>query len=493
MCSRIGPPSIRLPALSPGWYEHDADRIWWAGVVQIIREMLADSGVDPKAIAGVGVSALGPDVLPVDDAGRPLRPGILYGIDTRAFAEIDSIKQQFGAQFIFERTGTELSAQSMTPKILWLKRHEPEIYARTHKMHTASGYLVFKLTGEEVIDYGTGMSLSPIIDVKTLQADDQICRAMGIDPDLLPRLVSTADVAGVVTDAAAAETGLAAGTPVIGGCMDGNAEAVSVGTMEPGDGALTYGSTMCLVLAVQNARPNPSLFFGPNVDRGAYVMAAATATSASITRWFRDNFSQVELDRQLNGGPNAYQQLSEAAAAVPPGAEGLLMLPYFAGERTPLWDTQARGLLVGLTLAHSRAHVYRAILEATAFSLRHNIDEMLRGGAQIKRIVSTGGGTRSRLWTQIISDVTGYSQELAESPYGSPYGGAYLAGKAVGLFKDYEPLRNQWVKIVRRVEPNPRLKPLYDRYYEVYRSVYTHVKEDMHALADLARRSPEEC
>ena len=477
----------------PGWYEHDADRIWWAGVVQIIRQMLADSGVDPKAIAGIGVSALGPDVLPVDEAGRPLRPAILYGIDTRAFAEIDWIKQRFGARYIFERTGTELSAQSMTPKILWLKRHEPEIYARTRKMHTASGYLIFKLTGEDVIDYGTGMSFSPAIDVATLQVDEEIFRAMGIEPELMPRPAFTTDVAGEVTAAAAAETGLAVGTPVIAGCMDGNAEAVSVGAMEPGDAALTYGSTMCLVLSLQGAHSHPSLFSGPNVERGAYVMAAATATSASITRWFRDNFAPVELDGQLHGGPNAYQQLSEAAATVPPGAEGLLMLPYFAGERTPLWDSQARGLIVGLTLAHSRAHVYRAILEATALSLRHNIDEMRQAGVEIKRIVSTGGGTRSRLWTQIISDVTGYPQELAESPYGSPYGGAYLAGRAVGLFKDYEPLRNQWVKIVRRIEPNPRLKPLYDRYYAIYRNVYTHVKEDMHALADLARRSPDEC
>ena len=477
----------------PGWYEHDADQIWWAGTVQIIRALLAESGVDPRDIAGVGVSALGPDVLPVDEAGRPLRPGILYGIDTRAFAEIEEMKQQFGARFIFERTGSELSAQSMSPKVVWLKRHEPEVYARTYKIHTASGYLVFKLTGEHVIDYGTAMSMGPIIDIAEYQVDAGLCRAMGIEPDLIPRLGFPTDVAGQVTAAAAAETGLAAGTPVIFGCMDGVAEAMSVGTTETGDAGLTYGSTMCLILSLREVRLHPSLFFAPAWDRGTYEMAAATATAASITRWFRDNFARGEWAAQLQGGPNAYQQLSVAAATTPPGAEGLLMLPYFAGERTPLWDTEARGLIVGLTLSHSYAHVYRAILEATAFSLRHNIDAMREVGTAPKRIVATGGGTRSDLWTQIISDVTGYPQELAESPYGSPFGSAYMAGRAVGIFKDYEPLRNEWVKIVRRVEPNPALAALYDRYYRVYLDLYPRARDTMHTLADLARRTPEQC
>jgi xylulokinase len=477
----------------PGWYEHDADQIWWGDTVRVIRALLDQAGIQPADIAGVGLSALCPDMLPVDADGRPLRPAILYGIDTRTDAEIDWINRQLGTDFIFRKSGNTLSAQSVTPKALWFKRHEPELYARTHKIHGASSYLLYKMTGEHAVDFGIATFYTPVLDIRTHKWDEDVCRAIGIDPDLLPRVDYGVSIAGKVTLRAAAETGLTAGTPVITGSCDASAEVVSVGALTPGDGGLTYGSTICLLVATKEINPHPSFSFFPHVIPDLYILGAGTATSASLTRWFRDNFGHVEMETERLLGLNAYHLLSDEAAQVPAGSEGLVVLPYFAGERTPIWDTQARGCILGLTLSHSRAHVYRALLEGTAYSVRHNLEVMAQTGTEVKRLISTGGGVRSALWTQIMSDVTGRPQEVADVPYGSPYGSAYMAGYGVGLFPDLRSLHQKWVKIARRVEPNPRLKPLYDQYYEVYRQTYEHVKENMHTLARLARSGETEC
>ena len=470
----------------PGWYEHDADKVWWGDFVQIVRAMLQEASIKGQDIVAVGQSTLMPDMLPVDDQGHPLRPGILYGIDTRAVAEIAYINEVFGPEFILEKAGNPVTAQSVGAKILWFKNHEPDLYARTRQFHNCSSYLILKLTGEYILDNGNAFFWTPLYDIHALQWDVQICHTLGIDPALLPRTAYCTEIAGHVTDRAAAETGLAAGTPIIVGCSDALAEVISAGVVYPGEAGLSYGSTMSMLVSETGLRSVPNLGVLPSVVPNIYITGSGTAAAAALTRWFRDNFGQVEMEAQRLLGLNAYHMLSDEAERIPPGSEGLVVLPYFAGERTPLWDAEARGMILGLTLSHSRAHIYRALLEATAYSQRHNLDVMAANGVEVKKIVSVGGGTRSHVWTQIVSDVTGIPQELALSPYGSPYGDAYLAGYAAGIFSDFETLRNRWVKIVRRVEPNPALKPLYDRYYQIYRRLYEPTKDAMHELARLS-------
>ena len=219
---------------------------------------------------------------------------------------------------------------------------------------------------------------------------------------------------------------------------------------------------------------------------GLWGTAVTMSASGALTRWFRDNFGQPELDAQARTGLNAYQLLRQEAEDIPPGSEGLLALPYFAGERAPIWDAQARGLILGLTLSHTRRHIYRALLESTALGLRHGLEEPLAAGAKITRIISTGGGTKAHAWTQIVSDVIGYDQDVLVKPYGAPYGDAYQAGMAVGLFKDLTPLHDVWVQKTLPVKWNPERKKVYDRYFEVYRGLYGKLKDDMHALAELA-------
>ncbi len=259
--------------------------------------------------------------------------------------------------------------------------------------------------------------------------------------------------------------------------------------MQPGDLMMMYGTTTFFILILDKlVAPNETLWHTPYAFPGLYDFEAGMATTGALTRWFRDNFAQQEMAAEKAGGPSAYAVLTKEAEAVPPGCEGLVILPYFSGERTPLNDPQARGVIAGLSLAHGRGHLYRAIQEAIAFGVAHNMEAMQAAGAQLRRAVAVGGGTKSELLLQIVSDVTGIEQELPAQTIGAAYGDAFLAGLATGLVQ-MQDLESQWVRIARRFVPDPQRRELYQEYYRIYRDLYPHTKEDMHALAELGARA----
>jgi xylulokinase len=469
----------------PGWFEHDADKIWWADLVKITQALIAQSGADAKEIAAVGVSALCPEMLPVDSDGRPLRKAILY-CDCRAQKQIDEINRRLGEERIVDTAVNALSTHYIGPKILWFRENEPSLFNRTHRVFSGVSYLVFKLTGAFVVDYVEAKDYSPLFNVEQKDWDKAICQELGISRELLPDTQWATDVAGTVTAQAAKETGLAQGTPVITGTCDSFAEGLSVGAVEEGDASLLYGTTMGMGLVLDHLVRHPAMFTGPGAIPNTYQIGFATSSSGALTTWFRDNFGQVERAAEAKLGISAYSLLSDQASEIRPGSEGLVVLPYFAGERSPINDSQARGLVIGLTLSHTRRHIYRALLEGIAYSLRHNLDILEGTGAEIRRIIATGGGTRSRLWPQIVSDVTGRDQDIAVQPYGSPYGDAFMAGYGAGVFKDLSPLREGWAPSTTRISHAPEKKSLYDRYYAVYLDLYEQNKAHMHQLADLS-------
>ena len=469
----------------PGWFEHDADAIWWADFKRICRALIAETGAPAGEIAAVGVSALCPDMLPVDENGRPLRKGILY-CDSRAQVQHEQIIDRFGDERILEMTGHRLSTSSIGPKMLWFRDNEPALFDRTRKVYSATSYIIFKLTGESVVDYMHAPFYDPMFDIRRMDWDLGVCEELGLSPELLPALRWATDVAGGVTRDSAAETGLAEGTPVITGTCDGTAEGLSVGAVREGEASLLYGTTMGLAVMSDSVRTHPALVVLPGAIPNTYRTAFAMSASGALTTWFRDNFGQVEQEVEAQLGINAYALLSAQGSDVPPGSEGLIVLPYFAGERSPIYDPLARGLILGLTLSHTRKHVYRALLEGVAYSLRHSLEMLVGTGVKVKRIIATGGGTRNRLWTQIVSDVIGKDQEIAVQPFGSPYGDAFMAGYGVGIFKDVSPLRTGWASETSRVEHNPETKRVYDKYYAVYRELYETNKDHMHALAQLS-------
>jgi xylulokinase len=467
----------------PGWAEQDADAIWWSDFVTICQKLLSStfSGED---VGAVGVSAIGPCMLPVDKDGKPLRLGVLYGIDTRATEEIAWLTATFGEEAIFDLGGMALTSQAIGPKILWLKRNEPEHFARTHKVLTASSYLIYRLTGEYVIDKHTGSHFNPLVDIKSIEWDDRFAEPI-IDLDRLPRLLWSTEISGEVTEAGGRETGLKPGTPVSAGAVDAAAEAVSVGVEQPGDMMIMYGTTMFFINVTDRPVPDPSMWATGYCFPGSYDIAAGMATSGALTRWFRDQFGRDEVEAESRGGESAYAALADAAAAIAPGAEGLVCLPYFSGERTPINDPDARGVFAGLTLSHTRAHFYRAILEGTAFGVRHNLEAMQAMGAAPRRMVAVGGGAKNRVWLQIVSDVSGVPQIVPRRTIGASLGDAFLAGLATGIIPDRAALQRDWVHIDTVLKPNAALAKLYDEYYRVYRGLYENAKDDLHELARL--------
>ena len=450
----------------PGWVEHDADTVWWQDFRALAAELLADLP-DGETLAGVGVSGIGPCLLPADADSRPLRPAILYGVDTRAGEQIAELTARYGEDEIMRRCGSALTSQALGPKFAWVRQREPETYARMRRWYMASSYLAHRLTGAYVLDHHSASQCDPLYDLRERAWIDEWCEqvAPGLE---WPRLVWPSDVVGEVTGEAARETGIPAGTPVVAGTIDAWAEGTGVGATGAGDLMLMYGTTMFLVNVVAEPVPDVRLWSTAGAFDGTYCLAAGMATSGAITAWLRD----------LTGAD--YPTLTEEAAQLPAGAEGLLMLPYFAGERTPVFDPDARGVVAGLTLRHGRAHLYRAALEATAYGVRHNLAAMREAGGDLRRLVAVGGGARE-LWTSIVSDVTGLAQDVPRHTIGAAYGDTFLAAVGTGLARPADIA--SWNPIETTVAPDPDRSRAYDALYEHYLGLYPATRDTVHALA----------
>jgi xylulokinase len=456
----------------PGWVEHDAEEIWWKDFTSICSELLEKAD---GPVAALCVSGIGPCLLPADADGRPLRPGILYGVDTRASREVQELTERYGNEKVIEVCGNPLTSQSVGPKILWLIRNEPDVWERTRYVFMAHTFIAHRLTAEYVLDHVSASMCEPLYDVRhhAWMSDWVQEVAPGLE---LPRLGWTTQVAGEVTQEAAAETGLPAGIPVTFGATDAWTEAVSVGVREPGALLVMYGSTMTLIEVAREPLPTPKLWSTAGCFPDTHVLAGSMSTSGSITKWLRD----------LLGG-TSFEELTAEATRVAPGSGGLLVLPYFAGERTPISDPDARGVICGLTLSHGRGHVYRALLEATAFGTKHLLEAMHEAGGEADRYVAVGGGTKGGLWTQIVSDVTGEPQQLAEQTIGASYGDALVAGIASGLLN----AGADWTNITDTVEPNPNNRDIYEQLYGYYKDLYPATRPIAHSLAGMQRAVPD--
>ena len=460
----------------PGWAEQDAERVWWGDVIKICHRLLDGSPYRGKDVAGIALSAIGPCMLPLDAQGKPLRPGILYGVDTRATAEIEYLNQKLGEENIFQFSGMVFTSQAVGPKILWMRNNEPDLWKKVDYITTASSYLVYRLTGEKVIDRHTASHYMPLIDIKGLEWSDRFAEEI-IELEKLPRLAWSDELAGYVSLTGEEETGLEAGTPVAVGAVDALSEAISVGVVNPGDLMIMYGSTAFFILVLDSPTPDKRMWTVAGAFKGQYNLAAGMATTGSLTRWFRD-----ELARELSE-ETAYATLFAETANIEPGSGGVLVLPYFSGERTPISDPKARGVIAGLTLSHRREHLYRAILEGVAYGIRHNLDTFNSIGAKANRVVAVGGGTKSTTWLQIVSDVAGITQSVPNVTIGASYGDAFLAGLVSGILKR-ENLKD-WVRESAEIHPNPKNHLKYEVLYQDYLELYTRNRDILHRLSAL--------
>jgi xylulokinase len=447
----------------PGFAEHRAREDWWDDFTYLSRKLLADSRIAPGDVKAVGASAIGPCMLPVDAAGEPLMNAVLYGVDTRAALEIDELTQRIGEEVLLDRCGNALTSQSVGPKILWLKRNAPDIFARTHKILTSTSFLVHRLTGAYVIDHYTAANSSPLYLAEERQWSDALAADI-VELDRLPDLAWTTDIVGEVTREAAGETGLAPGTKVIAGTVDAAAEALSVGVLASGDMMLMYGSTIFVILVTAERVRDRRLWYAPWLFPHQHAAMAGLATSGTLTHWFRETMAR-ELDPA-----SAVAALAAEAESSPPGAHGLVLLPYFSGERTPIHDPHAKGMIFGLDLTHKRADLFRAVLEGIAYGTNHIIETYLDVGQDPKAILAVGGGTKNRVWAQATSDISGKTQQLREKTFGASYGDAFLAALAIGEARPED--IESWNPKVSEITPDPANEPIYRKGYALYRELY---------------------
>ena len=456
----------------PGWAEHRPREDWWDDFTYISRKLLAESRVMPASIKAIGCSAIGPCMLPVDVDGEPLMNAVLYGVDGRAAKEVAELTEAIGEDVLLDRCGNALTSQSVGPKILWLKRNRPDIFGKAHKILTSTSYLVHKLTGVYVIDHYTAANFSPLYRVDERAWSTTLCDDI-IDVDTLPELAWSADIVGQVTRKAAAETHIAEGTPVIAGTIDAAAEALSIGVLDSGDMMVMYGSTIFIIMLTETRNCDPRLWYAPWLFEHQHAAMSGLATSGTLTHWFRDQFAR-DLDPDT-----AFLQLAAEAELSPPGANGLILLPYFSGERTPIHDPHAKGCLFGLNLTHTRGDIYRAFLEGIACGTNHIIETYLDAGQEPRAVLAVGGGTKNRVWAQATSDISGQTQIVREKTVGASYGDAFLAALAVGDVRTTD--IEAWNPVASEFVANPAHGDVYQRQYGVFRDLYP-------ATGDLMKR-----
>jgi xylulokinase len=413
----------------------------------------------------------------VDRHLNPLRKAILYGIDCRATKEIEYLENKLGKRQIFDRFGTPLTTQSAGAKVLWIKNNEPEIYAKTDKFVTGSTYLAAKLTRRVVIDRYTAATWVPLYGVeKEDWCDDllDICRR-----DQLAECRWSHEVIGAVHEAAARETGLAEGTKVTAGTADASAEAFSVGVLEPGDMMLMYGSSVFIIHVVGHYAKDERLWAGPYLFPGTYALAAGMSCAGTLTRWFRDNFAGDIVKKAADAHVNSYAELAKLAEGIAAGSDGLIVLPYFSGERTPINDPEAKGVIFGLNLLHTREHIYKAILEGVGYGIGQHFAIFDELGIETRKIMAVGGGVKNAGWLQIVSDIAGKEQRLTCNSVGAAFGDALLAALGSGFYRNADDI-SALIREKSVVKPNRENHEAYKPCTDRYRRLYLATKELMH-------------
>lgn len=478
----------------PGWSEHDAPR-YWEAFCRLVRQAVRQAHADPHEIRGVAVSSALPSMVLVDADGNPL-PRAYNLMDRRATAEVEWLREHVGAERIFEVTANRLEDHPSLVNLLWERNHRPERFATVAKALTIDGFVSYRLTGQATVNYSAAAFYGVAYDLLRRRFDDELLASVQLDPALLPRLVRCEEVVGEVTSQAAAECGLIPGTPVAGGQVDCNAGWLQGGAVEPGDIQMNLGTCGNFGIVhrdrefLRSESAAASINFAYTVDSDdTYITVPTTTTGGQTLRYLRDQFSPVELQTERMLGVDSYDLLNLAAQQVAPGCDGLLFLPYLMGERTPIWDANARGVIFGLSLNHTKGHLVRAAMEGVAFALYSSFEALAGAGLKVNYpLVLNEGGAKSLLWRRIITDVFNVETVLLKRRTGAPFGDAILAGVATGVFDDFSVAR-QWSQTVEPMAPDAETHVRYLEQFALFKQVYQHLKADFTDLARLRGRS----
>lgn len=474
----LGQHEYPIQHLHPGWAEQDPED-WWKAVCMAIRQVLQEIPQGPQRIAGAAVSSQAPTMLPLNRNGEPVRPALIW-MDRRAEAEAATLKERLGEEFIETVTGNRADPYYVASKLLWYKRNEPDKFAQTDVFVQANGYISYRLTGHYSID-NVHAALLQLRDWQSGTWSTELCEACGVEPRQFPPIHPGHHILGEVTSEASEATGLAPGTPVMVGTVDGSAAALEAGALESGIAAEMTGTSTVLLMPNDRAAIEPVFIAMPHCIPDKYLLLGAMAASGASLRWYRDQFGAIEMNASSQLGVDAYDMLTLQASQIPAGSQGVIFLPYMMGERSPLWHTNARGVFFGLSLMTPRGAIIRSILEGTAFALRHNLETAQEAGVPIHEIRSVGGGTRSHLWNQIKADVGAIL--IPHTSVGAPFADAFLVGMGLGVYKDIQGALNRMIQIKARYEPDLESHHVYTEMYGIFRTIYENFRGEFDRLA----------
>jgi len=472
----------------PGWAEQDPED-WWQATILAVRAALEEAGLKGTDIAAVGLSGQMHGVVLLDKARAVLRPSLIW-CDQRSQAQCDWITAQVGYDRLIRLVSNPALTGFSAPKLLWVRDNEPKVYERAAHFLLPKDFVRFRLTGEFATDVSDA-SGTLLFDVTNRRWSQEMLGALEIDSKLLPRAYESPEITGHLSRETALVTGLKAGTPVVGGGGDQASSAVGNGIVLPGLTSATLGTSGVIFTYTDKPTLDPRgriHTFCHAVPGKWHVMGVTQGAGLSL-RWFREQFGASETWLAGRTGVDPYDLIIEQAAKIPPGSEGLLWLPYLMGERTPHLDAQARGMWFGLTAAHTRGHMIRAILEGVAFSLRDSFEIFKELGIPVEQIRASGGGSRSFLWRQIQADIYGKELVTLRTSEGSALGAALLAGVGAKIYSSVEESAEAAIQIRERMAPNAANAQTYDRLYQVYRSLYPAVRELAHQLAALGEEA----
>ena len=478
--------TVEYPLYQPhnGWAEQEADD-WWKAAQATIRTVLEQSGVDAENVKGLGISGQMHGLVLTDEEGNALRKAIIW-CDGRTQAECDEITAAVGAERLIQIAANPALTGFTAGKVLWVRKNEPEIWAKAKHILLPKDYVRYKLTGvyaQEISD-ASGTNL---LDVPNRCWSEEICKAIELDMAMLPPIVESAAVAGTISAEAAKLTGLCEGTPVAGGGGDNMCAAVGTGVVVPGKAFTTIGTSGVVYAHSPEVQIEPEgrVHTFCSCIPGEYVNFACMLSAGLGLKWYRDQFCQAEIQAAKEMDTDQYVLTNQQAAKSPIGANRLIYLPYLMGERSPLLDNDARGAFIGLSAMHTRRDLLRAVMEGVTYGLRHNVDVMRQMGVNPEAMLACGGGAKSPFWRQMMADVFHTPVKTVHNTEGPALGAAILAGVAAGLYQDVPAACEALIREGEPLEPIAENEAAYESYYQLFRKLYPALKDGYAELAKL--------
>lgn len=460
----------------PGFAEQNPDE-WWSAVCIALKEAFNISGILPEEIAGIGIDGQSWSAIAVDKEGSVLTNTPIW-MDTRASKICDRLNHEIGPDKIFDLAGNSLQPSYTTAKILWYKENMPEVYKKTYKILQSNSFIVYKLTGIMSQDKSQGYGLH-CYDMHKGIWNKEMCEELSIPMEILPDIFDCHEVVGFVNEKAAKECGLAIGTPVVAGGLDAACGTLGAGVIYPGETQEQGGQAGGMSICTDIYKADPRLILSHHVVPNHWLLQGGTTGGGGVMRWIERELAAYEREEGKRVGKSSLDLLNEIASVVNPGSDGLVFLPYMAGERSPIWDSNAKGVFFGLDFSKTKGHIIRAAMEGVAFSLKHNLDVAKEAGAQVEILQAMGGSANSHLWTQIKSDITGKPFVVPDSDTATTLGACILAGIGVGMYKDFEEAVNLTVKVKRKHLPDMKNHEQYKKNYEIYLELYERLKQTM--------------